>query len=81
MKSIKFIQWGSAIALFVTVAALLISGLIILFCKTRATIDELTKLAMIIAIFIGPEVLAAFFGNYLKRKQNGQTSVDQENNR
>ena len=81
MKSIKFVQWGSAVALFVTVAALLVAGMIILFCKTRATIDELVKLAMVIAIFIGPEVLAAFFGNYLKRKQNGQTSVDQENNR
>ena len=81
MKSIKFVQWGSAVALFITVAALLVAGMIILFCKTRATIDELVKLAMVIAIFIGPEVLAAFFGNYLKRKQNGQTSIDQENNR
>ena len=78
MKSIKVIQYGSAIALFVTVASLLVAGMFILFCKTRATVDELFKLAMILAMFIGPEVLAAFWGNYLKRKQNGQV---QENNR
>jgi len=78
MKSIKFIQWGSAIAVLTVILFLLVVGAIIMFADTRATMDELVKWAGIVAIFVGPEVLAAFFGNYLKRRQNGQP---QENNR
>ena len=78
MKSIKFIQWGSAIAVLTIVAFLIVVGAIIMFADTQATMDQLVKWAGIVAIFVGPEVLAAFFGNYLKRKQNGQP---QENNR
>ena len=76
MKSIKFIQWGSAIAVLTVVAFLLVAGAAIMFFKTRASMDQLVKWAGIVAIFLGPEILASFFGNYLKRKQNGQ-----ENNR
>ena len=78
MKSIKFIQWGSAIAVLAVILFLLVVGLIIMFAKTQATMDDLVKWAGIVAIFVGPEVLAAFFGNYLKRKQNGNV---EENNR
>jgi len=78
MKSIKFIQWGSAVATLITIFFLLVVGAVIMFGKTRASMDELVKLAGILAIFLSPEVLAAFFGNYLKRKQNGKA---QENNR
>jgi len=78
MKSIKFIQWGSAIAVLTTVAFILVVGAVIMFAKTRAELDDLVKLAGILALFIGPEVLAAFFGNVLKRRQNGN---HQENNR
>jgi len=81
VKSIKLIQFGSAIAVLTIVAFLIVVGAIIMFADTQATMDQLVKWAGIVAIFVGPEVLAAFFGNYLKRKQNGQTSVDQENNR
>ena len=80
MKSIKLIQFGSAIAVLTIVAFLIVVGAIIMFADTRATMDQLVKWAGIVAIFVGPEVLAAFFGNYLKRKQNGQTNVE-ENNR
>ena len=79
MKSIKFIQWGSAIAVLTLILFLVVVGAIIMFAKTQATMDDLVKWSGIVAIFVGPEVLAAFFGNYLKRKQNGQTDV--ENNR
>ena len=78
MKSIKLIQYGSAIAVLTVVAFLIVVGAIIMFAKTQATMDDLVKWSGIVAIFVGPEVLAAFFGNYLKRKQNGQP---QENNR
>ena len=78
MKSIKLIQFGSAIAVLTIVAFLIVVGAIIMFADTQATMDQLVKWAGIVAIFVGPEVLAAFFGNYLKRKQNGN---DQENNR
>ena len=78
MKSIKFVQWGSAIAVLTVVAFLIVVGAIIMFADTGASMDDLVKWAGIVAIFVGPEVLAAFFGNYLKRKQNGQP---QENNR
>jgi len=78
MKSIKLIQYGSAIAVLTVILFLLVVGAIIMFADTRATMDELVKWAGIVAIFVGPEVLAAFFGNYLKRRQNGQP---QENNR
>ena len=78
MKSIKFIQWGSAIAVLTVILFLLVVGAIIMFAKTQATMDDLVKWSGIVAIFVSPEVLAAFFGNYLKRKQNGQP---QENNR
>ena len=78
MKSIKLIQFGSAIAVLTIVTFLIVVGAIIMFGDTRATMDELVKWAGIVAIFVGPEVLAAFFGNYLKRRQNGQP---QENNR
>ena len=78
MKSIKVIQYGSAIAVLTVILFLLVVGAIIMFAKTQATMDDLVKWSGIVAIFVGPEVLAAFFGNYLKRKQNGQP---QENNR
>ena len=78
MKSIKLIQFGSAIAVLTIVAFLIVVGAIIMFADTRATMDQLVKWAGIVAIFVGPEVLAAFFGNYLKRRQNGTA---QENNR
>jgi len=78
VKSIKFVQWGSAIAVLTVIAFLLIAGTAIMFFKTSATMDQLVKWAGIVVIFVGPEVLAAFFGNYLKRKQNGN---HQENNR
>ena len=78
MKSIKLIQYGSAIAVLTVILFLLVVGVIIMFGDTRATMDDLVKWAGIVAIFVGPEVLAAFFGNYLKRRQNGQV---QENNR
>ena len=79
MKSIKLIQFGSAIAVLTIVAFLIVVGAIIMFADTRATMDQLVKWAGIVAIFVGPEVLAAFFGPVWKRKQNGQTDV--ENNR
>ena len=78
MRSIKLIQYGTAIAVFLVIAFLLVVGAIIMFADTGASMDDLVKWAGIVAIFVGPEVLAAFFGNYLKRKQNGQP---QENNR
>lgn len=71
IRAIKFIQWGSAVAVLTIVAFLLVTGAIIMFADTRATMDQLVKWAGIVAIFVGPEVLAAFFGNYLKRRQNG----------
>lgn len=77
MKSIKLIQFGSAIAVLTVVAFLIVVGAIIMFAKTQATMDDLVKWAGIVAIFVGPEVLASFFGNYLKRQQNGK---NQENN-
>jgi len=80
MKSIKLIQFGSAIAVLTVILFLLITGAMIMFAKTRATMDDLVKWAGIVAIFVGPEVLAAFFGNVLKRRQNGNEKA-QENNR
>lgn len=82
MRSIKLIQYGSAIAVLTVVAFLIVVGATIMFAKTQATMDDLVKWAGIVALFVGPEVLAAFFGNFLKRQQNGksQTNVSQENN-
>jgi hypothetical protein len=73
MRSIKLAQWCSTIAILVTTTFLLITGTIIIFGDTDATMGDLVTLGGIIAIFIGPEKLAAFFGPYLKGKQENGT--------
>jgi len=73
MKCIKFVQWGGAILAFATVLFLLINGALVMYTETKATMDDLVKLAGILLLFVGPEVLAGFFGNVIKRKQlNGK---------
>lgn len=69
MRAIKFVQWGGAILAFATVLFLLVNGILIMYFKTKATMDDLVKLAGILLLFVGPEVLAGFFGNVIKRKQ------------
>ena len=73
MKAIKLVQYGSTIGILVTVAFLLITGGIIIFSKTPDRISHLISLGGVIAVFLAPEKLAAFFGPALKRKQNGRS--------
>lgn len=72
MKAIKLVQYGSTIGILVTVAFLLIAGGLILFSKSPDRISQLISLGGVIALFLAPEKLAAFFGPALKRKQNGE---------
>jgi len=72
MKAIKLVQYGSTIGILVTVAFLLIAGGFILFSKTPDRISQLVSLGGVIALFLAPEKLVAFFGPVLKRKQNGE---------
>jgi len=72
MKAIKLVQFGSTIALLVTIAFLLIAGGLILFSKTPGRMGQLVALAGAIAIFLTPEKMAAFFGPVLKRKQENK---------
>lgn len=69
MKAIKLVQYGSTIGILVTVIFLLVVGGLILFSKTPDRISELVSLGGVIALFLAPEKLAAFFGPVLKRKQ------------
>lgn len=76
MKPIKLAQWGSTIAILAFVVYLMIMGGILLF-KHPDRIGLLVTLGGIVALFIAPEKLAAFFGPALKRKQqNGQNHPD-----
>jgi len=72
MKAIKLVQYGSTIGILVTVAFLLIAGGLIIFSKTPDRISQLVSLGGVIALFLAPEKLAAFFGPVLKRKQNDE---------
>ena len=78
MKAIKFVQWGGAILVFTVVVYLLANGIAILYFKVKATMDDLVKLAGILLLFIGPEVLAGFFGNVIKRRQENGKKQDPE---
>jgi len=69
MKAIKLVQFGSTVAILVTITFLLIAGGIILFSTSPERIGQLVALAGAIAIFLTPEKVAAFFGPVLKRKQ------------
>jgi len=70
MKAIKLVQFGSTIAILVTIVFMLVAGGFILFSKTPERIGQLVALAGVIALFLTPEKLAAFFGPMLKRKDN-----------
>jgi hypothetical protein len=72
MKAIKLVQYGSTIGILITVAFLLITGGLIIFSKTPDRIGQLVSLGGVIALFLAPEKLAAFFGPVWKRKQNGR---------
>ena len=71
MKAIKLVQYGSTIGILVTVAFLLIAGSFVLFLFPDR-MGALVSLGGVIALFLAPEKLAAFFGPVLKRKQDGE---------
>ena len=71
MKAIKLVQYGSTIGILITVAFLLIAGSFVLFLFPDR-MGALVSLGGVIALFLAPEKLAAFFGPVLKRKQDGE---------
>ena len=70
MKAIKLVQYGSTIGILITVTFLLIAGSFVLFLFPDR-MGALVSLGGVIALFLAPEKLAAFFGPVLKRKQDG----------
>jgi len=70
MKPIRLVQWGSSIALLVTITWILILATFIAFGLIKGiTISELAQIAGVLIIFILPEKGSAFFGPVLKRNQ------------
>ena len=72
MKPIRLAQWGSTIAIIAVVAYTLIMGAWLLL-KDPEQMGALIQQVTVLALFIAPEKLAAFFGPALKRRQeNGK---------
>lgn len=68
MKPIKLAQYGSTIAILVTVAFLMVVGCVLIF-KYPDRIGTLVTLGTVLAVFIAPEKIVAIVGPAWKRKQ------------
>lgn len=75
MKAIKFVQWSSSIS----ICLVIIAGLLCLF-TSLATVSEWSSFAVVAAMFIAPEKVAAFFGNIIKRKQEAARPPEGQEN-
>lgn len=71
MKAIKFVQWSSSIAIVLIVLWILVIATMAILVKDDPTIviAGIVKIGGLLAIFVTPEKVAAFFGPVLKRKQ------------